>query len=166
MPGITCVYDCRKHLPFPDGSVRGIFCEHFFEHLDYTEEVPIFLSECARVLQPGGVLRLIVPDVERYLRAYLADGWQALSAIRPLDDQHTDFFLGCRYNTKMEFINTMFRQGHEHKFGYDYETLAFVLRRYGFRQVVRQSFEVSLRPELAIDQAVRASESLYVEAVR
>ncbi len=38
--GINCVYDCRKHLPFPDESVKGIFCEHFFEHIDYTEEVP------------------------------------------------------------------------------------------------------------------------------
>src|SRR5690554_54993 len=69
-PNITCVYDCRTSLPFPDASVRGIFCEHVFEHIDYTEEVPYFLTECHRVLQPGGVLRIIVPDAGRYLQAY------------------------------------------------------------------------------------------------
>src|SRR5271166_1313060 len=26
-PNINCLYDCRKSLPFPDESVRGIFCE-------------------------------------------------------------------------------------------------------------------------------------------
>src|SRR5258708_4326491 len=61
-PGVNCIYDCRKKLPFADGSVRCIFAEHFFEHIDYTEETPFFLTECHRVLQPGGVIRIIVPD--------------------------------------------------------------------------------------------------------
>src|SRR5271165_7600698 len=36
-PGIkiNCLYDARKRLPFPNGSVRGILSEHFFEHIDY-----------------------------------------------------------------------------------------------------------------------------------
>ncbi len=166
LPGVNCVYDCRTNLPFPDESVRGIFCEHFFEHLDYTEEVPIFLTTCYRVLQPGGVLRLIVPDTERYLRAYCAGGWDELSALRKLDAQHTDPVFQCVYNTRMELINMVFRQGYQHKFAYDYETMAFLLRRYGFAHVEQQTFGVSLRPELGIDQADRARESLYVEAVK
>lgn len=36
-PGINCVCDCRKSLPFQDNSVKGIFTEHFFEHIDYVE---------------------------------------------------------------------------------------------------------------------------------
>jgi predicted SAM-dependent methyltransferase len=165
-PGINCVYDCRTALPFPDDSVRGIFCEHFFEHLDYTEEVPSFLTACHRVLQPGGVLRLIVPDAERYLRAYCEGGWQELDRLRQLDAQHADPVFQCVYNTRMELINMVFRQGHQHKFAYDYETMAFLLRRYGFTRVEQQRFGVSLRPELSIDRADRASESLYVEAVK
>lgn len=43
-PLINCLYDCRKSLPFPDASVRRIFCEHFFEQIDYTEEVSYFLT--------------------------------------------------------------------------------------------------------------------------
>ena len=54
-PGVTCVRDCRTALPLPSGSARGIFTEHFLEHLDYYEEAPKFLQECRRLLRPGGL---------------------------------------------------------------------------------------------------------------
>lgn len=165
-PGINCIYDCRKSLPFPDNSVKGIFSEHFFEHIDYVEEVPYFLSECYRVLKVGGIIRIIVPDIEKYLQAYCKEGWEELSRIRPLDSERTDFYFNCRYNTKMELINFVFRQEYEHKYGYDYTTLEFLLYKHGFSTVQRQDFGKSLLDELCIDQQVRASESLYVEAAK
>lgn len=165
-PHVNCLYDCRKSLPFPDRSVRGIFCEHFVEHLDYTEEIPSFLSECGRVLKPGGVFRVIVPDAEKYLRAYGERGWDHLARVRGLDSNREDPYHRCRYNTRMELINVVFRQGHEHKFAYDFETLEFLLRRYGFSSVIRQEFGKSTMSGLCLDRAARASESLYIEAVR
>ena len=163
-PFVNCLYDCRKSLPFQDESVRGIFSEHFLEHIDYTEEVPYFLAECHRVLKKGGVLRLIMPDAEKYLRAYCEGGWEEFIKIRPLDPERTDSYFHCKYNTAIELVNVVFRQGHEHKFAYDFETLRFVLDRYGFSVVVRQDYGKSLMPELCLDQAVRAAESLYVDA--
>lgn len=165
-PNITCVYDCRKSLPFPDASVRGIFCEHVFEHIDYTEEAPYFLTECRRVLQPGGVLRIIVPDAGRYLKAYCEGGWEPLEVLRGLGSNHVDPHHGGHYATRMELINVIFRQGYEHKFAYDYETLEHILLTYGFSEVVRQSCGHSLQEGLAIDQPDRALESLYVDAVK
>ena len=162
--GINLVHDCRKSLPFDDDSVTCIFMEHVLEHIDYTEEVPHFVSEAYRVLEKGGVIRIIVPDLEKYLRAYCEDDWESLKLIRPLGPGLTDAYYKCRYRTKMELINMLFRQGHEHKYAYDHETLEFVLKRYGFSEVVRQEFSRSLMAELALDQASRASESLYVEA--
>jgi predicted SAM-dependent methyltransferase len=161
-PSINCLYDCRKDLPFPDESVRGIFCEHFFEHIDYLEEAPYFLSDCRRVLKRGGVLRLIVPDAERYLRAYCKGGWEELTMLRGLDANHRDFY--GRYNTPIELVNFVFRQGHEHQFAYDFETLEFVLAQNGFSEIVRQQYNRSVMPEVCLDQAYRASESLYVDA--
>jgi len=165
-PGVNCVFDCRKNLPFPDNSVRGIFCEHFMEHIDYTEEAPYFVFECHRVLKEGGVLRVIVPDAEQYLKAYGKGGWEELTRVRGLDPERRDPWFKCRYNTRMELINVLFRQGHEHKYAYDFETLEFLLRRYGFAKALKQEFGKSLMPELGIDQLARASESLYVEAVK
>jgi predicted SAM-dependent methyltransferase len=165
-PNINCIYDARKKLPFDDGSVRGIFTEHFFEHVDYTEEVPLFLAECHRVMQPGGTIRIIVPDAEKYLHAYVSGDWEQLAAIRPLAPGRTDVHCPVRYNTAMELINVVFRQFEEHKFAYDFETLAFVLENAGFRNIRKQGFGETMAPEICLDLERRASESLYVEAVK
>jgi predicted SAM-dependent methyltransferase len=156
LPGVTCVYDARRDLPFPDGSARGIFSEHFLEHVDYYEEAPRLLAECMRVLEPGGVLRIVVPDAEEYVQAYMAEGWEAMRKLRGCGD----------FRTKMEVLNEVFRQGIQHKFAYDYETLAELCRRAGFSRVERAAFRCSSMPELAIDQPRRAAESLYVEATK
>jgi predicted SAM-dependent methyltransferase len=165
-PGVDVVFDCRKRLPFPDCSAQGIFTEHFVEHLDYTEEVPCFLAECHRVLSPGGVLRIIVPDAEQYLRAYVEDGWDRAVQLRRLDEAHVDPGFGCRYHTKMELVNMVFRQNGEHRFAYDFETLSVVLKTSGFATALRQAFNQSIMSELCIDTERRATESLYVEAVK
>src|SRR5262249_52597336 len=145
----------------------GIFSEHFVEHLDYTEDIPFFLSECHRVLEDGGVLRIVVPDAERYLRAYCAHGWAELREVRTLSgpdlkDPHT----GGSDHTKMELINEVFRQADQHRFAYDTETLCLLLERHRFRHVGRTAFGCSTLPELCIDSPERADESLYVEAIK
>jgi predicted SAM-dependent methyltransferase len=45
------------------GDYNVIFCSHALEHL-YPHEVPAALSEFRRVLKPGGVAIIIVPDLE------------------------------------------------------------------------------------------------------
>jgi predicted SAM-dependent methyltransferase len=165
-PGVNCTWDCRKSLPFPDRSAKCIFTEHFVEHLDYSEEIPYFFSECHRVLEPGGVIRIIVPDAGKYLESYCRDGWDDLAKVRQLGPGLVDGAYGSKYNTKMELVNVVFRQYFEHKFAWDYETMQFVLRRYGFSDVHCQCFGQSIVEGLAIDMPERASESLYVEAVK
>jgi predicted SAM-dependent methyltransferase len=163
--GVDCVVDARRQLPFDDESVRGIFAEHFFEHIDYTEEAPGFLQECQRVLIPGGVIRLVVPDAEKYLIGYSSGKWEALAAVRPLDNGR-DAHYGWSYNTRMELINFVFRQGQQHKFAYDFETLDFLLRKNGFCEISRCAFGRSRMQELCIDAKHREPESLYVEAAK
>jgi predicted SAM-dependent methyltransferase len=166
IPEVNCVYDCRRDLPFADNSAKFIFTEHFFEHIDYAEEAPYFLTECCRVLEPGGVIRIVIPDAEKYMRAYCADGWDEMTRVRPLKADHSDVHYGSKFQTKMEVVNAVFRQYFEHKYAYDYATLEFLLKRYGFAEVYKMSFGKSLKPELCLDQANRASESLYVEGVK
>ena len=163
---VTHTFDCRKNLPFADNSVKGIFCEHFFEHIDYFTEVPYFLADCYRSLQPGGTLRIIVPDAERYLKGYCADGWDILKATRPLDDNLMDGLMGIQYQTKMQLVNEVFRQGGEHKFAWDFETMKLVMNKAGFSKVFKMEYLKSHDAKLEIDQLVRKPESLYVEAVK
>ncbi|BAZ01852.1 family 2 glycosyl transferase [Tolypothrix tenuis PCC 7101] len=164
--GINCTFDCSKDLPFEDNSVKAIFTEHFLEHLDYEKEAQLLLADCFRVLETGGVIRIVVPDAEKFLIAYNSPGWEALSVTRPLTSDFIDCHLGIKYNTKMELVNVVFHQFGEHKFAYDYETLKFCLEKTGFSQVKKMSFGESRMKELAIDLKVRESESLYVEAIK
>jgi hypothetical protein len=170
--GVTCVRDCRTSLPLESGSARGIFTEHYVEHLDYYEEAPRFLAECLRVLEPGGLLRVIVPDGGRYMRAYCEPGWDALREFSllvqwdPASD--TRPFSTLRevlpFRTKMEVVNFHFRQMGQHQFSYDYETLEDLLVQCGFESVCQRKFQDSALPELAIDREFRALDSLVVEA--
>jgi SAM-dependent methyltransferase len=61
------------NLPFGNGSVDVIYSSHMLEHLD-REEAREFLAEAHRVLRPGGWIRIVVPDLERYVREYQEHG--------------------------------------------------------------------------------------------
>ena len=166
-PGVY-FWDCRSGLPFSNGTVAAIYSEHFFEHLDLESEARPFLRECLRCLQPGGVLRIVVPDAGAYLRAYNGP-WETLAKMRPLDytaNGWRDRCLGQIYQTKMQFMNAIFRQGYQHKYAYDDETLVFVMREAGFTDAVVQQFGMSIDPKMAPDSYDRRTESLYVEAIK
>lgn len=164
--GVNCVCDCRRGLPFDNASCAGIFTEHFLEHVDYTEEVPLLLDECNRVLVSGGVIRVVVPDGGRYLRCYALPGWDELSLLRGLSSDHDDPYSNCRFRTKMEVVNEIFRQGTQHKYAYDEATLTQVLLDAGFTRIETKSFGVSADMRLVLDQSGRAHESLYVEGIK
>lgn len=59
--------DARK-LPYADGSVDVLYASHVLEHFDYNDEVLAVLDEWVRVLRPGGLLRIAVPDVEKFCK--------------------------------------------------------------------------------------------------
>lgn len=62
--------DLSKDLPFASASVDYILSEDFISQLDI-EGSKRFLRECRRILKPGGVMRLLTPDLQRLARAYL-----------------------------------------------------------------------------------------------
>jgi predicted SAM-dependent methyltransferase len=58
-------------IPLPDGAASCVYHSHVLEHLPL-ELGQRFLAECLRVLTPGGILRVVVPDLEQSARDYLA----------------------------------------------------------------------------------------------
>lgn len=163
---VTYLYDCRKQLPFADYSAKGLFTEHFFEHLDYYEEVPYFLKSCFNALQIDGTLRIIIPDAEKYLIGYCYPNWKLLKETRPLNDELEDQLMGIKYATKMQLINEVFRQGGQHKYAWDFETIKLALQLAGFRKIYKMAYKKTNDENLSIDQLIRQPESLYVEAIK
>jgi SAM-dependent methyltransferase len=65
-------------LPFEDGDLEEVYAGHFLEHLGL-DEARDFLLECRRVLRPGGVLTLVVPDTLEVMRRYVAGSTDAVN---------------------------------------------------------------------------------------
>ncbi len=152
--------DARRLLPIGDGAARGIRAEQFVEHLETREELPAFLRTCLRKLEPGGILRIIVPDAARYLQAYCRNDLQGFWDLEVPNPFPEDL------PTRMDVINHVFHQWHEHRWAYDFETLEHRLGEAGFTHIERSAYQQSRDPKLAQDRDVHASYSLYVEAIK
>ena len=71
----TVKHDLTKPIPLPSGSVMRIHTEDFLEHIT-VDEIKALLVECYRLLAPGGVMRIGVPDYNNPKdRSYLQRGY-------------------------------------------------------------------------------------------
>ena len=66
------VADILNGLPFPDESFDVIVSIHVLPEIPY-RSLPAALSELRRILCPGGVLRLALPDMNKAIQAYRND---------------------------------------------------------------------------------------------
>lgn len=150
-PSADLQLDLREELPFAPGSASQIYSEHFFEHLEYPKQVGVFLKEARRILEVGGIFSVGVPDTEWPVLAYSQDpaGYFELAQKK---------FHPKWCDTKMHQLNYHFRQGDEHKYAYDFETLSKVLRRAGFKNINRRHFDSNR------DTESRRIGTLYVDA--
>jgi len=147
--------DFNRGLPFDDAVFDGIFCEHVVEHFDYKHGKQL-MSECLRVLKPGGAVRIIVPDGNKILRAYFDDPSFIIS------------YKQSENHFAMEAVDTWFYQRYEHQCIYDAAYLSDMLKKTGFSRATQAQYAVSVtgNHDLLIDDEKYSWESLYVEAVK
>ncbi|MDH4316866.1 MAG: methyltransferase domain-containing protein, partial [Desulfobulbaceae bacterium] len=68
-PGVVA-HDLMQPLEFDDDTFDAVYHSHVLEHMP-KRYAPVFLGECLRVLKPGGILRVVVPDLESAAQEYL-----------------------------------------------------------------------------------------------
>jgi len=151
-PDIDLPCDIRQGLPLDSNSLDYITSSHALQALPYLDVVPA-LCELRRVLAPGGVLRLALPDLERGLAAYL----RADPAYFYIPDDEALTIAG-------KFIVQMTWYGSNRMLFTD-DFARELLLRAGFGRVTRCAFRVTAGPfPEIVELDNRERESLFVEA--
>jgi SAM-dependent methyltransferase len=176
------VHDLRKGIPLSNGTADVVYHSHFLEHID-RNAVPAFFSEVRRVLKPGGVHRIVLPDLEGLAVTYLDSLRRAApdhdAAVARLIDQMvrreangTSRQGPLRRRLENLLLGDARRRGETHMWMWDRLNLAQALETGGFGDVQVVDWQTSRIPgwaELMLDAADGREHkpgSLYVEAVR
>ena len=109
---------------FADGLFTEVYASHVLEHFDYADELPLALAEWHRVLVPGGVLRVSVPDLDilahLLLQRHVFDVNQRFELMRMIFGGHT-------------------HEHDHHRVGLNQDFMAAYLARAGFTGLQRVS---------------------------
>jgi SAM-dependent methyltransferase len=135
--------DLTKRFPFKDGEFSAAFSSHVLEHL-YHDQAAFALREVHRVLEPGGILRVAVPDLDKCISEY--------------DPSNPDDFCAAIFESRQV------REKNQHHWMYNESSLGTLLRNVGFSEVNRCDFKQGICPDVSIID--NRPESLFMEAVK
>jgi len=183
------VHDLKKGIPAPDATADAAYHSHVLEHID-RDAVPAFFAEIRRVLKPGGVHRIAVPDLEGYAREYLESLGKGLedSAARERHDATVSQMIlqmvrreasGTSHQAPLQrrvenlLLGDARKRGETHMWMWDRVNLPAALDRAGFSDVAIVDWQTSRIPdwnEIGLDRDAEGGEykpgSPYVEALR
>jgi SAM-dependent methyltransferase len=135
--------DVTRPFPFPDRSFTAAFSSHVMEHL-YPDQARHCAAEVFRILAPGGVFRVVVPDLDRMIARY-----------RPDDaDPWVEAFFESRQTGPQ----------HQHHWMYNETSLRALLAGVGFARVERRAYRQGACPDLELLD--NRPDSLFMEAVK
>ena len=153
-PGIDIAADVREGLPLEGESVDYIASVHFLQEIPL-EDLVGTLGELRRVLKRGGTVRLVLPDLDKGIRAYLDADKEHF--VVPDEDARS---LGGK------FIFHMLWYGHSRVL-FTYDFIEELLLKAGFERVERCAYgETASGISGILELDNREDESLFVEAVK
>lgn len=148
--------DVTKKIPLKNNSVECIYTSHMLEHLS-RDEVVKFLKEVLRVLEPGGVLRVSVPDLKIIVNDYIknenADEFMEKLLVQapPINNVISKFKL---------FISGY----RHHQWMYDGKSLTLLFKSCGFKFIkICKPGETQIKNHDNLNLHERSEQSVYVE---
>ena len=143
----TIGHDLRYRLPYNENIFKGIFLEHTLEHLHPFDAI-FLMSEIKRILKPSGIVRITVPDLDIYIDEFNK---------KERSEKFSNFINGC------EIIWSL-TQNYAHSSVWNFEMLNFQLKKIGFSNIKKHSFNNGSDRNLILDRSDRKFETLYIEA--
>jgi SAM-dependent methyltransferase len=137
--------DVGRRFRFEDDTFEAVYASHLLEHLDRAAAERC-LTEVYRVLRPGGVVRIAVPDLDAVVGHYDPSDPDAFLA--GLYDAHS----GRRSRTSL------------HRWMYNPRSLEALLQRAGFDDVQRCEYQQGRCPD--VEQIETRRWSLFMEGVK
>ncbi len=159
IPQNIMVANLAKGIPFGDETVDVVYHSHVLEHLDRPVALA-FLKEAFRVLKPGGIIRIVVPDIEMLTRAYL-DHLELCKKEPSAILNHEDYLApmieqcvrreadgtahqtGMRRYVENRLLGDARQRGETHQWMYDRFILQAALQRAGYRDTQVCRFDES-----------------------
>ena len=115
-----------------EGTVIEIYSRHFFEHLTF-EQADKTLKVWKQILSPGGIIQIILPDIEYHIQQFLNPDHSAPSEANPkwtVLEHALAGFWGWQREGGTEIWDV-------HKSGYDFRCLRMKLLKHGFTDIRR-----------------------------
>jgi predicted SAM-dependent methyltransferase len=144
-------FDLQYGIPLGDGCVPYAYSAHLLEHLAQAHAEAL-LRECARILRPGGILRICVPSLGREIEDMKA----AIVAYEQGDSAPAQEYLTTG---RVGFQNAL--RNHRHM--YDFTELKALLTACGFERIEERQFQQGKLPGL---ETMETRGGLYVEGTR
>ena len=124
--------DIVMGLPIADQSCRGVYCSHVLEHLSLND-FRTALVNTRKILQPGGIFRLVLPDFELSVKNYVSSS---------SDDAVIQFMreTSLGYESRPKGIRGLISSwlgNSQHLWMWDYKCIAVELKAAGFIDVRR-----------------------------
>ncbi len=151
--------NASHRIPHGNGTVDVVYSSHMIEHLDRREAAG-FMAECLRVLKPGGVLRIVAPDLRWSVLEYMEKG-RADEFVAQLQ------FESDKPRGLVGRMRWLLSGSRGHHWMYDGRSLSGLVADAGFADVrIVSAGETRLTDAGSLDLREREIESVYVEANR
>ena len=154
--------DILKNLPPCPGDYAGIYSSHVLEHFSL-EDLRLALKNVHALLAPGGVFRLVMPDLAQLAEEYTSSD-DTDAAI--LFMQKTGLGAARRERSLMGLLRSYLGNAH-HRWLWDFKSIQHELEQAGFSQVRRAYFGDSADPRFSqVEDETRWQDCLGVECRR
>ncbi len=136
--------DATTRFPFADHVFAFIYTEHMIEHISLPD-AEAMLAECFRVLAPGGVVRIVTPDM-RFL-ATLLDSTHSPELASYIRYSIDTYKIPAPAADGISVFNNFVRAW-GHQYIHSASSLGGLLTRTGFADIQEQPLNRSPHPEL------------------